>query len=137
MILSHLNLCRRHIEVHGRPTPAVFRNKPRDNGGSRNTFRLVWTVDSYTTILEYRLLYRQIKPYHPVRTKKAISCMFHGSREGYRSGYAKVGPCFQGLVDIHGILENSSPSPPPSSVFSFDHIPPTPPPDRLPLMIDF
>ena len=58
--------CRRHIEVHGRPTPAVFRNKPHQSG--KNSFRLVWTVDSYTRIEEYRLLYRQIKPYHPVRT---------------------------------------------------------------------
>ena len=64
-------LRRRHIEVHGRPTPAVFRSKPHQNthddgGGGRHSFRLVWTVDSYTRIEEYRLLYRQIKPFHPV-----------------------------------------------------------------------
>ena len=55
---------RRHIEVHGRPTPAVFRKKPHQAG--KNSYRLVWTVDSYTPIQEYRLLYRQIKPFHPV-----------------------------------------------------------------------
>ncbi len=57
---------RRHIEVHGRPTPAVFRKKPHQAG--KNSYRLVWTVDSYTAIQEYRLLYRQIKPFHPVST---------------------------------------------------------------------
>ena len=56
---------RRHIEVHGRPTPAVFRKKPRQAG--KNSYLLVWTVDSYTPIQEYRLLYRQIKPFHPVK----------------------------------------------------------------------
>lgn len=66
VILLHslVSIHRRHIEVHGRPTPAVFRNKPHQN--SKNSFRLVWTVDSYTRIEEYRLLYRQIKPFHPV-----------------------------------------------------------------------
>ena len=71
---------RRHIEVHGRPTPAVFRKKGYQGG--KNSHQLVWTVDSYTPIQEYRLLYRQIKPYHPVRseamkydgwTKKGVS----------------------------------------------------------------
>ena len=51
----------------------MFRSKPHQNthasgggGNGRNSFRLVWTVDSYTRIEEYRLLYRQIKPFHPV-----------------------------------------------------------------------
>ncbi len=55
---------RKHIEVHGRPTPAVFRSSPEAGGGSDYT--LVWTVDSYSPIQEYRLLYRQIQPYHKV-----------------------------------------------------------------------
>merc|ERR1711963_1108459 len=58
-----LGSSKRHIEVHGRPTPAVFRNKPHQGG--KNSFRLVWTVDSYSRIEEYRLLYRQIKAFHP------------------------------------------------------------------------
>jgi len=58
-----LGVSKRHIEVHGRPTPAVFRNKPHQGG--KNSFRLIWTVDSYSRIEEYRLLYRQIKPFHP------------------------------------------------------------------------
>ena len=66
-VMTQINLFdyRRHIEVHGRPTPAVFRKKGIQGG--KNSHQLVWTVDSYTPIQEYRLLYRQIKPYHPVR----------------------------------------------------------------------
>jgi len=60
---NSLGSSKRHIEVHGRPTPAVFRKKGIQGG--KNSHQLVWTVDSYTPIQEYRLLYRQIKPYHP------------------------------------------------------------------------
>ncbi len=34
----------------------------------------MWTVDSYTNIEEYRLLYRQIKPYHPVSNFLLYPC---------------------------------------------------------------
>ena len=66
-----INCFRRHIEVHGRPTPAVFRNKPHQGG--KNSFRLIWTVDSYSRIEEYRLLYRQIKPFHPVSPSQNLT----------------------------------------------------------------
>ena len=56
---------RKHIEVHGRPTPAVFRSEPE--AGGQSSYELTWTVDSYSAIIEYRLLYRQIQPYHKVR----------------------------------------------------------------------
>ena len=56
---------RKHIEVHGRPTSAVFRSPPEVGG--RSAYLLTWTVDSYAPIEEYRLLYRQIQPYHKVR----------------------------------------------------------------------
>ena len=55
---------RKHIEVHGRPTPAVFRSEPE--AGGQSSYELTWTVDSYSAIIEYRLLYRQIQPYHKV-----------------------------------------------------------------------
>lgn len=55
---------RKHIEVHGRPTPAVFRSSPE--AGGRSDYLLTWSVDSYSPIEEYRLLYRQIQPYHKV-----------------------------------------------------------------------
>ena len=55
---------RKHIEVHGRPTPAVFRSEPE--AGGQSSYELTWTVDSYSPIIEYRLLYRQIQPYHKV-----------------------------------------------------------------------
>jgi len=57
---NSLGTSKRHIEVHGRPTMAVFRNKPHQAGA--HSFQLVWTTDSYSPIEEYRLLYRQIKP---------------------------------------------------------------------------
>ena len=102
-------LLRRHIEVHGRPTPAVFRSKPHQNthdgggGGGRHSFRLVWTVDSYTRIEEYRLLYRQIKPFHPVSGIRI--CGDHIVRAMLRNlvltlhaavrNFAKVSHCFK------------------------------------------
>ena len=57
-------ICRKHIEVHGRPTPAVFRSS--NEAGGRSRYLLTWSVDSYSPIQEYRLLYRQIQPYHKV-----------------------------------------------------------------------
>lgn len=57
-----LGTFKKHIEVHGRPTPAVFRSSP--DAGGRSAYQLLWTVDSYSPIQEYRLLYRQIQPYH-------------------------------------------------------------------------
>jgi len=59
---NSLGTFKKHIEVHGRPTPAVFRSSP--NAGGRSAYQLLWTVDSYSPIQEYRLLYRQIQPYH-------------------------------------------------------------------------
>ena len=59
---------RKHIEVHGRPTPAVFRSEPE--AGGQSSYELTWTVDSYSPIIEYRLLYRQIQPYHKVRKQQ-------------------------------------------------------------------
>ena len=69
------SLFRKHIEVHGRPTPAVFRSSP--NAGGRSTYQLLWTVDSYSPIQEYRLLYRQIQPYHKVGYKVRIKRESH------------------------------------------------------------
>jgi hypothetical protein len=59
---NSLGTFKKHIEVHGRPTPAVFRSEPE--AGGQSSYELTWTVDSYSAIIEYRLLYRQIQPYH-------------------------------------------------------------------------
>ena len=45
----------------------MFRSSP--NAGGRSAYQLLWTVDSYSPIQEYRLLYRQIQPYHKVRNQ--------------------------------------------------------------------
>ena len=66
---------RKHIEVHGRPTPAVFRSEPE--AGGQSSYELTWTVDSYSPIIEYRLLYRQIQPYHKVRYKLLPKIVFN------------------------------------------------------------
>jgi hypothetical protein len=51
-------LCRKHIEVHGRPSAAVFLV---EGGRAGRTFYLLsWQVQSSAPILEYRLLYRRI-----------------------------------------------------------------------------
>jgi len=59
---NSLGTFKKHIEVHGRPTAAVFRSKP--NTHEDQSYQLSWSVDSYSPIEEYRLLYRKIKPYH-------------------------------------------------------------------------
>jgi len=59
---NSLGTFKKHIEVHGRPTAAVFRSKP--NTHQDQSYQLAWSVDSYSPIEEYRLLYRKIKPYH-------------------------------------------------------------------------
>ena len=49
---------RKHIEVHGRPSAAVFL---LEGGRAGKTFYLLsWQVQSSAAILEYRLLYRRI-----------------------------------------------------------------------------
>jgi len=53
---------KKHIEVHGRPTIPIFRSKP--NTLQDKSYELSWSVDSYSPVEEYRLLYRKIKPYH-------------------------------------------------------------------------
>ena len=80
-----INCFRRHIEVHGRPTPAVFRNKPHQGG--KNSFRLIWTVDSYSRIEEYRLLYRQIKPFHPVSPNQKLNSPIYGKCQIHQVGH--------------------------------------------------
>ena len=46
----------------------MFRS-PTEAGG-KSSYLLTWTVDSYSPIKEYRLLYRQIQPYHKVNERK-------------------------------------------------------------------
>merc|ERR1719225_1975728 len=55
---------KKHIEVHGRPTIPIFRSKP--NTHQDRSYELSWSVDSYSPLEEFRLLYRKIKPYHGV-----------------------------------------------------------------------
>ena len=50
--------------MHGRPTAPVFRSQP--GAASHGSYELTWTVDSYTAVEEYRLLYRPIRPVQAV-----------------------------------------------------------------------
>ena len=59
--------------MHGRPTPAVFRSS--NEAGGRSRYLLTWSVDSYSPIEEYRLLYRQIQPYHKVSQSPVNHCI--------------------------------------------------------------
>ena len=59
MLLLLLSLCRKYIEVHGRPTSAVFHTKAMVPG--KTSYELSWEVESFVTIQEYRLLYRRIE----------------------------------------------------------------------------
>lgn len=77
-----LGTFKKHIEVHGRPTPAVFRSSPE--AGGKSTYHLTWTVDSYSPIIEYRLLYRQIQAYH--RMNDGRNFMGGGERHGGGGG---------------------------------------------------
>ena len=49
---------RKYIEVHGRPTSAVFHSKEMVPG--KTSYELSWEVESFVSIQEYRLLYRRI-----------------------------------------------------------------------------
>ncbi|XP_023345967.1 neuronal growth regulator 1 [Eurytemora carolleeae] len=53
-----LGEAKKYIEVHGRPSSAVF--SIMDSKPTRTHYYLVWDVKSPTPILEYRLLYRKI-----------------------------------------------------------------------------
>ena len=51
-------VCRKHVEVHGRPTSALFHSNKMSAG--KNSYELSWEVQSFVPIQEYRLLYRKI-----------------------------------------------------------------------------
>ena len=53
----HETVHRKYIELHGRPTSAVFSSEAAVSG--RNFYELSWQVDSFVPLLEYRLLYRR------------------------------------------------------------------------------
>lgn len=55
---NSLGTYKKYIELHGRPTSAVFSSEAAVSG--RNFYELSWQVDSFVPLLEYRLLYRRI-----------------------------------------------------------------------------
>ena len=59
MLVSFFIHTRKYIEVHGRPTSAVFHTKAMVPG--KTSYELSWEVESFVTIQEYRLLYRRIE----------------------------------------------------------------------------
>ena len=102
-----VKLFRKHIEVHGRPTIPIFRSKPNtpfDRVNKQNhhiseivkpkyflqSYELSWSVDSYSPIEEYRLLYRKIKPYHGVswswkgNSLQSFSNIFYVQQDDWR-----------------------------------------------------
>ncbi|XP_060520740.1 limbic system-associated membrane protein-like [Cylas formicarius] len=49
------------IQLSGVPNPGVFKKAPEDHTNFRNTYTLIWEVDSYTPIIEYNLWFRPYK----------------------------------------------------------------------------
>lgn len=46
----------------GVPNPGVFKKTEDKNSNSKNSYTLIWEVDSYTPIIEYNLWFRPYKP---------------------------------------------------------------------------
>lgn len=40
------------------PNPGVFKKNPRKSANSKNSYTLIWEVDSYTPVFEYNLWFR-------------------------------------------------------------------------------
>lgn len=64
---NNLGTYKKYIEVHGRPTSAVFHTKAMVPG--KTSYELSWEVESFVTIQEYRLLYRRIEMKSGTRIK--------------------------------------------------------------------
>nr|CAH7752768.1 unnamed protein product [Callosobruchus chinensis] len=51
-----------HIQLSGVPNPGVFKKTEEKNSNFKDSYTLIWEVDSYTPIIEYNLWFR---PYMP------------------------------------------------------------------------
>jgi len=64
---NNLGTYKKYVEVHGRPTSAVFHSEAMFPG--KTSYELSWEVKSFVAIQEYRLLYRRIKMKSGTRIK--------------------------------------------------------------------
>ncbi|XP_019877111.1 limbic system-associated membrane protein [Aethina tumida] len=51
-----------HIQLSGVPNPGVFKKTLEKNLEAKNSYTLIWEVDSYTPIIEYNLWFRPYRP---------------------------------------------------------------------------
>ncbi|KAG5892024.1 hypothetical protein JTB14_024464 [Gonioctena quinquepunctata] len=49
------------IQVSGVPNPGVFKRTEAKNVNAKNSYTLIWEVDSYTPVIEYSLWFRQYR----------------------------------------------------------------------------
>jgi len=67
---NRLGSYKKYIEVHGRPTSALFHNERVVPG--KTSFELSWEVESFVPIREYRLLYRMIEVVNSAVTRTKV-----------------------------------------------------------------
>lgn len=56
---NELGLKSAHIELAGRPMPSTFKQSPV--ASLPTTYNLIWTTESFSPIVEYRLKFRQVQ----------------------------------------------------------------------------
>ncbi|KAF2896232.1 hypothetical protein ILUMI_09943, partial [Ignelater luminosus] len=55
------------IQLSGIANPGVFKQTDQKNIDTRNSYKLIWEVDSYAPIIEYKLWFRKYRPRNDVR----------------------------------------------------------------------
>ncbi|XP_017775167.1 PREDICTED: limbic system-associated membrane protein-like isoform X2 [Nicrophorus vespilloides] len=89
------------IQLSGVPNPGVFKRTDEKNLESKNSYTLIWEVDSYTPIIEYNLWFRLYRPqsglHRPDWTKLTIPTE-HSTNSG---------PMYSKLYTIKGLKEKT------------------------------
>ncbi|CAG9764102.1 unnamed protein product [Ceutorhynchus assimilis] len=107
------------IQLSGVPNPGVFKKTSENNKNSnRNTYTLIWEVDSYTPIIEYSLWFRPYKTSRglnrPEWTKLTIPAQ-HSSGTVYSKSYNLGGLKEKTIYEVLLVSRNrygwSKPSP--------------------------
>ncbi|KAJ8938543.1 hypothetical protein NQ318_016914 [Aromia moschata] len=59
---NELGEAKLYMELSGTPKPGSFKRTEEKNANAKNSYTLIWEVDSYTPIIEYSLWFRPYKP---------------------------------------------------------------------------
>ncbi|KAK9891396.1 hypothetical protein WA026_014636 [Henosepilachna vigintioctopunctata] len=106
------------IQLSGVPNPGVFKKTDDNALAGKNSYKLIWEVDSYTPIIEYNLWFRLYRPKtglsKPDWTKLTIPTE-HNSGPVYSKAYTikglKEGTIYEALLVSRNRYGWSKPSP--------------------------